>query len=98
MSQDYQKFLNIETEIVIVGPEKAESFHEYWVEEKLPFIGLPDPGHVVLNLYGQEVRVLKLGRMPAQMLIDKAGMLKYVHYGKSMSDIPSNDEIIGQIK
>ena len=42
--------------------------------------------------------MLKLGRMPAQMLIDMSGMLRYVHYGHSMADIPSNEDIITLIK
>jgi len=33
--------------------------------------------------------------MPAQVLVDKRGMARYVHYGHSMSDIPPNDEILG---
>jgi hypothetical protein len=36
---------------------------------------------------------MKLGKLPAQMLIDKSGILKYVHYGKSMADIPDISEI-----
>jgi peroxiredoxin len=95
---DHRSFLESETEIVIVGPEKAEAFQKYWKEENLPFIGLPDPEHRVLDLYGQEVKLLKLGRMPAEMLIDKSGILRYVHYGSSMADIPSNDEILGLMK
>jgi peroxiredoxin Q/BCP len=31
--------------------------------------------------------------MPAQMLIDKSGILRFVYYGQSMSDIPSVDDI-----
>jgi hypothetical protein len=27
------------------------------------------------------------------MLIDKSGILKYVHYGKSMADIPDISEV-----
>ena len=73
--------------------------YEAWIQKKdLPFIGLPDPEHKILKLYGQEVKLFKLGRMPAQMLIDKSGMLRYVHYGHSMTDIPSNKEIMKLIK
>ena len=42
--------------------------------------------------------MFKLGRMPAQMLIDKSGMLRYVHYGHSMADIPLNEDIMNLIK
>jgi hypothetical protein len=30
----------------------------------------------------------------AQVLIDKAEVARYVHYGHGMSDIPSNQEIL----
>ena len=63
-------------------------------EEALPFVGLPDPTASVLKLYGQEVNLFKLGRMPAQVLIDKAGVARYVHYGHGMSDIPKNEELL----
>lgn len=94
LRRDYQQFVKLDTEIIVAGPEKAQSFREYWAKEDLPFIGLPDPEHHVLKLYGQEVKLFKLGRLPAQMLIDKSGKVRFVHYGHSMSDIPSKQEII----
>ncbi len=68
---DYQKIMDTDTEVIVVGPEDAETFQTYWDSEKMPFIGLPDPQHEVASLYGQEVKILKLGRLPAQMIIDK---------------------------
>lgn len=97
LRRDYQRFVDLDTEIVVVGPEDAGSFQKYWEKETLPFVGLPDPSHTVLKLYGQEVKIFKLGRMPAQMLIDRSGMLRYVHYGHSMADIPLNEEILDLI-
>lgn len=98
LRRDYQRFVKLDTEIIVAGPENAEAFREYWAKEDLPFIGLPDPEHKVLKLYGQEVKLFKLGRLPAQMLIDKSGKVRFVHYGHSMSDIPSNQEIIDLIE
>jgi len=98
LRRDCQRFVERDIEIVAIGPDNADSFRSYWKKEGLPFIGLPDPEHSVLKLYGQEVRLLKLGRMPAQMLIDKAGLLRYVHYGHSMADIPSNEDMLNLIK
>jgi peroxiredoxin Q/BCP len=31
--------------------------------------------------------------MPALFVIDKAGLIRYQHYGKSMSDIPANNVV-----
>ncbi len=98
LRQDYEIFVKLDTEIIVAGPEKAEAFRDYWAKENLPFIGLPDPEHKVLKLYSQEVKIFKLGRMPAQMLIDKSGKVRFVHYGHSMSDIPPNEEIINLLE
>ena len=98
LRQDYKKFVELNTEIIVAGPEKAEAFKDYWAKENLPFIGLPDPEHLVLKLYGQEVKLFKLGRLPAQMLIDKSGKVRFVHYGHSMSDIPENKELLELIE
>jgi hypothetical protein len=48
----------------------------------------------VLKLYGQQVSLFKLGRMPAQVLVDRDGVARFVHYGHSMSDIPRNAEVL----
>ena len=98
LRRDYDQFAKLNTQIIVVGPEKADAFRDYWIKEDLPFIGLPDPEHRVLKLYGQEVKLFKLGRLPAQMLIDKSGKVRFVHYGHSMSDIPPNEEMINLIE
>jgi peroxiredoxin Q/BCP len=94
LRQDYEKFLARDAEIIVVGPEDAQAFQRYWQKEDFLFLGLPDPKHSVLKLYGQEVKLFKLGRMPAQVIVDKQGLARFVHYGHSMNDIPSNDELL----
>ena len=94
LRQDYDKFIEQDTEVIVLSPENAFAFSMYWKSHKLPFIGLPDPKHSVLKLYGQEVSLFKFGRQPAQVSIDKTGIVRYVHYGHDMSDIPSNEEIL----
>ena len=94
LRQDYIEFEKREASILVIGPENSEAFRKYFQENSLPFIGLPDPEHKVLKLYGQEVNLFKLGRMPAQVMIDKRGSVRYVHYGHSMSDIPENKELL----
>ncbi len=94
LRQDYSQFADRDVEVVVVGPEDAKTFAAYFDKESLPFVGLPDPKASVLKLYGQEVNLFKLGRMPAQVLIDKAGVARYVHYGHDMRDIPENAELL----
>lgn len=35
--------------------------------------------------------------MPAQVMIDRKGVVRYVHYGHSMMDIPENGEILDAV-
>lgn len=94
LRHDYLEFVAREAEIVVIGPEDHTTFARYWEKEALPYIGLPDPEHRVADLYGQQVKLLKLGRMPALLVIDKLGQIRYRHYANSMRDIPPNDEIL----
>lgn len=94
LRQDYAEFKQRNAVIVVVGPEDAAAFARYFSANDLPFLGLPDPTHSVLKLYGQEVNLFKLGRMPAQVLIDRHGLVRYVHYGHSMANIPANAEML----
>ncbi len=94
LRRDYAQFEARQAEIIVVGPEDAAAFEQYWARENLPFVGLPNPKSTVLKLYGQEVKLFKLGRMPAQVIIDRHGTVRYVHYGHSMSDIPPNQELL----
>lgn len=94
LRRDYSKFLSFDTEVVVIGPEGTEQFKDYWRKNSIPFTGLPDPNHKILKLYGQQVKIFKFGRMPAQVIIDKLGIIRYVHYGLSMSDIPDNKDLL----
>lgn len=97
LRQSYAEFMARDVEVVVVGPDDAKAFADYWRKESLPFVGLPDPKASVLKLYGQEVNLFKMGRMPAQVLIDKRGTARFVHYGHSMSDIPKPEEVLALV-
>lgn len=94
LRHDTQAFKDQNTLIVVIGPEDSSAFKAYWQKEQLDFIGLPDPSHSVLKLFGQEVKLFKFGRMPAQLIVDTHGVVRFVHYGHDMSDIPPNDEVL----
>jgi peroxiredoxin len=97
LRQDQAEFVKRQTETIVVGPEGPAAFAAYWQANNLPFIGLPDLKASVLKRYGQEVNLFKLGRMPAQVIVDKAGLARFVHYGHSMADIPENAEVLARL-
>jgi peroxiredoxin len=97
LRQDYEEFVKRDTAVLVVGPENSKNFAGYFGKNDLPFTGLPDPDHSVLKLYGQEIKIFKFGRMPAQALVDKQGIVRFIHYGSSMSDIPKTAEMLALI-
>lgn len=97
LRRDYKKFKERDTEVIAVGPDSKNDFEKFWDHKNMPFIGLADPEHHIARLYDQEVNLFKFGRVPLQILIDKEGIVRYVHYSKSMADIPDNGEILERI-
>jgi peroxiredoxin len=97
MRDDYSQFTQRGAEILAVGPNTASAFQQYWQNEKIPYVGLPDPENRVAVKYRQEVNLFKLGRMPLVCVIDKDGRIRYAHYGTSMADIPENKTLLDVI-
>jgi len=94
LRDEHEKFKNRNAVILAVGPNALAAFQQYWQNEKIPFIGLPDSEHSVARMYKQEVNLFKWGRMPLNCVVDSRGYIRYAHYGNSMSDIPSNKELL----
>jgi peroxiredoxin Q/BCP len=93
LRDDYGQFTSRDAEILAVGPNDANTFKRYWVDESIPFVGLPDPDHSVARAYRQEVNLFKLGRMPLSCIVDAKGFVRFAHYGASMRDIPTSQEL-----
>jgi len=52
-----------------------------------------DETKTVAKALHQEWKVLKLGRMPGLLIVDKEGIIQWAYYSDSMSDIPSNSQL-----
>lgn len=94
LRQDYKAFVVRNTEVLVVSPEDAPQVAEFWHKEQMPMPGLVDPGHEVANRYGQEVKLLQLGRLPSMVVLDRSGAVRFEHRGASMADIPPNKAIL----
>lgn len=90
----YNEFQARNTEIIAIGQDSPQAFEDYWKKENLPFIGCSDLGAAVADNYYQQFNLLKLGRMPAEFIIDPRGIIQFIHYGSSMSDIPEPAELL----
>jgi peroxiredoxin len=49
LRHDYQKFVDLKTEVIAVGPENEHVFKDYWEKHSMPFPGIPDPLHITAN-------------------------------------------------
>lgn len=94
MKRDFQEFQSRNATIVVVAPHGTDEVAKYWRREELPMIGVPDEDGKLADRYGQEWKLLKLGRMPALFVVDRTGALAFAQYGKSMADIPENAEML----
>lgn len=97
LRDDYEQFAQRGAVILAVGPNTEAAFQQYWHNENLPFVGIPDPEHRVAVLYRQQVSIFKLGRMPMMCIVDKNGRIRYAHYGASMTDIPETATLLNVI-
>ena len=93
----YAEFTERDAEILAIGPDSLDTFVNYWGENNIPFPGLSDPKKQISKLYKQEVNLFKLGRMPLNTIVDRIGLIRFIHYGYSMSDIPDNETLLGVI-
>jgi peroxiredoxin Q/BCP len=94
LRQDYQKFVERNTEVIAVGPEDARAFTKWWHEHEMPFIGIPDPKHDIGKLYNQQFKLLRGGRLPAMAVIDMEGKTRLMRYSDFPADITPNQEVL----
>jgi len=96
LSEDIEKFQALDTELYpILADTQAHAIGMWkaFAKRKFP-IYYDDDESIVKKVLNQEWKIFKLGRMPALLIVDKNGMIRYAHYGDSMSDIPKNEEIL----
>ena len=97
LQPNYELFIGKNAELVTIGPDGPRAFKRFWMENKLSYIGCADIGSRVSDRYQQEDNILKLGRMPANCIVDDEGKIHYLYYGRSMSDIPSPQDLLAEL-
>lgn len=98
LRKDYEKFGEMETVLypILADSENNAKKLEQKYARKYPIFY--DPSKKVPKMLNQEVKLLKLGRMPGLLIIDKEGIIQYAYYGDSMSDIPENETLFEVLK
>jgi peroxiredoxin len=95
LKRDIEKFKALNTEVlgVLVAKEHTGTeFNERVIKNAYPL--LLDTKEDVANAYAQDIKLLKGGRMPGLLIIERDQKISYVHYGVSMKDIPKNEFVL----
>jgi peroxiredoxin len=91
----YEKFTELDTEIVPILVDKLGNAKEMELKyAKGAFPILYDEKNRVAKKLNQQVKLLKLGRLPGLLIVDKAGIVRYAYYSDNMHDIPKNADLL----
>ncbi len=94
LHQDIEKFEAKKIKVIAICPEKIEQVIKFQEKNNLSFDLVSDSDHSLANKYGQETKILKLGRMPAQIVLDKNSSVLFKRYAKNMKDITENEAVL----
>lgn len=99
LAKEIEKFEQLNTEIYAITADRFENARRLelrYAKRKFPIFF--DRTREVVKLLHQEVWILRLGRMPAILILDKKGIVQWAYYGDSMRDIPSNKTLFEVIE
>ena len=98
LGDDFEKFKEFNAVLFAILPDDFENARKFEADFAKKFPIYYDAKKKVNKMLRQEVKPLKLGRMPALLIINKKGIIKYAYYSDSMEDIPANEELFEVLK
>ncbi len=72
--------------------KNAQKMEQKYAMGKFPI--LYDEKNRIAKKLRQGIKLLKLGRLPGLLLVDKQGLIQYAYYSDNMSDIPKNRDLL----
>lgn len=97
MRQDYQKFLELDAEVIAIAPDTMRNAQNYFQDNQLPFLGLVDDQLDVYAQYDVQSKLTSLGQRPGLFIIDKKGITRFTYLGTQQWQIPSNQLVLEQL-
>jgi peroxiredoxin len=98
LQEDYSQYVEVNAEILAVSVEDAAIGRHVSQLLEIQYPILSDVEHRVVDQYGVYSLLGDSLATPSVFLIDTEGTIRWVYVGKSSSDRPSNDIILGQLR
>jgi peroxiredoxin len=94
LRRDYQKFRNLNTEVVVIVPNGPKMIERHINRHATPYPILSDKGAKITAQYGIDARQAVIFQVftPTIFLVDRSGVIRYAHYGTSYIQEPDNGE------
>lgn len=97
LRHDYEKFQNLNTEILVMVPNGPFMINRYLDQNPTPYKILTDKGSKVAGEYFQVKQFFTIGT-PTIFVVDQNQEIRYAYYAKSALEEPSNDEPLAVLK
>ncbi len=97
LHHDIEKFDKKSIRVIAVCPESVLGIEKFTNKQPMNFDMLSDEKHLIADKYRQQVKILKLGRLPAQIVIDKDQKVVFKHIGSNMKDIVEEDAFLDML-
>lgn len=91
LRQDYQKFSDLNTEILVMVPNGPKMIERHIKQFNTPYFILSDKGSKVAGQYFQVRKFFAFGT-PTVFLVNQGGEIIYTHYANSLLEEPDNNE------
>ena len=89
LGKNINKFKELNAEIYAITADRFENARRlelHYAKEAFPIYF--DKTHEVVRKLQQEVKILKLGRLPAVLVVNKEGIIQWAYYGSNLRDLP----------
>ena len=93
----YDEFEKRNTRVAVIMAESIPRMQEFLKTHEYPFPLLSDVRRDVVRAYGVYVRMnfesVNISR-PAEVILDKDGIVRYVYVGKIQTDFPPDEDLL----
>ena len=99
LSAYYKQFQEQHTDLypILVDKEKnAKKMEKKYARGRFPIYY--DREKEVAKALNQQKKLLKLGRLPGLLIVDKQGIIQYAYYSDNMHDIPEVPDTLDFVK